>query len=89
MLRTFNCGVGLILIVSPSDLSEVMSLLVGEKASVIGQVESLPSGGKATIVIVVMTYCLHQLIVPLCFNIFFQTMRGFMCDTLPKQWILK
>lgn len=46
MLRTFNCGVGLILIVSPNDVKEVMNLIVGEKASVIGRVEKLPVGGK-------------------------------------------
>lgn len=56
MLRTFNCGVGLILIVSPRDLTEVMSLLVGEKASVIGQVESLPSGGKVTNIKIGLTF---------------------------------
>ncbi|XP_034242450.1 trifunctional purine biosynthetic protein adenosine-3 isoform X2 [Thrips palmi] len=44
MLRTFNCGVGLILVVSPSDVKEVMGLIAGEKASVIGHVENLPAG---------------------------------------------
>lgn len=48
MLRTFNCGVGLILVVSPSDVTEVLNLIVGEKASVIGAVEKLPAGGKLT-----------------------------------------
>ena len=50
MLRTFNCGVGLVLIVSSADVKEVMSLIVGEKASVIGKVELLPPGGKLPMV---------------------------------------
>lgn len=52
MLRTFNCGVGLILVVNPSDVKEVMSLIAGEKASVIGHVENLPAGGKISLMTV-------------------------------------
>lgn len=51
MLRTFNCGVGLVLIVSPSDVKEVLSLVVGEKASVIGHVEALPAGDDHRVVV--------------------------------------
>lgn len=40
LLRTFNCGIGLVLIVSPAAQLEVSSALVGYGASVIGHVSS-------------------------------------------------
>jgi len=45
MLRTFNCGIGLVLVVSPKDVDEVMSLIIGETPSVIGTIEKLTSKG--------------------------------------------
>lgn len=51
MLRTFNCGVGLILVVSPNNVKEVMSLIVGEKATIIGEVEKLPAGDDQRVVV--------------------------------------
>ena len=40
MLRTFNCGVGMCVIVSPAEVDEALALLrnCGEDAWVIGQV---------------------------------------------------
>ncbi|KAK3927870.1 Trifunctional purine biosynthetic protein adenosine-3 [Frankliniella fusca] len=51
MLRTFNCGVGLVLVVSPSNVDEVMSLIVGERATIIGEVEKLPAGDDQRVVV--------------------------------------
>ncbi|XP_059061478.1 trifunctional purine biosynthetic protein adenosine-3 [Achroia grisella] len=48
MLRTFNCGVGMVLIADPQHLSE-LQLLVGEDLAVIGTVEEIgPLGGPQT-----------------------------------------
>ena len=43
MRRTFNCGIGLVLIVAPDDLPDVLEGLVrdGEDAFVVGEL-SLP-----------------------------------------------
>ncbi len=42
MLRTFNCGIGFTLVVSPSDVDTVINALnaAGEQASVIGSIEA-------------------------------------------------
>lgn len=37
MLRTFNCGIGMVLVVSPDKVQEVLGLLVGHEANVIGK----------------------------------------------------
>jgi phosphoribosylaminoimidazole (AIR) synthetase len=45
MLRTFNCGLGAILIVSPSDLQHALSMITDENTFIVGRVNSL-FGGK-------------------------------------------
>ncbi|XP_047110551.1 trifunctional purine biosynthetic protein adenosine-3 isoform X2 [Schistocerca piceifrons] len=45
MLRTFNCGIGVVLIVNPNDVADVQKLITEEDAKVIGQVEKLSSTG--------------------------------------------
>lgn len=46
MLRTFNCGVGAILICSPDSEKEVLSLLKNEKPTVIGRVNATEKNGR-------------------------------------------
>jgi phosphoribosylformylglycinamidine cyclo-ligase len=43
MLRTFNCGIGMILIVSPADVERALEYL-GEEARVIGAIDERDSG---------------------------------------------
>ncbi len=49
MFRTFNCGIGLVLVVSAEAADDVLLQLKGlnEEACVIGTVESKPRGGKS------------------------------------------
>ncbi len=49
MLRTFNCGLGLVLVVRETGLSSVLSALeaAGERPRVAGQVEAAPEGPDA------------------------------------------
>lgn len=44
MLRTFNCGLGAIMIASPSDLPQALSMITDENTFVIGKVKSLFGG---------------------------------------------
>ena len=41
MLRTFNCGIGFVLMVAPSDVEETLRVLqdAGESPVVIGQIQ--------------------------------------------------
>ena len=41
MLRTFNCGIGAILVCSPEHEKQILNLLAGEKPVVIGKVNAL------------------------------------------------
>ena len=45
LLRTFNCGIGVALIVSPNDAANVLSSIQNERAYIIGHVEA-SNGGK-------------------------------------------
>jgi phosphoribosylformylglycinamidine cyclo-ligase len=49
MFRTFNCGIGMVLVVSAADVEDVLVRLQGlnEEACVIGTVESKPSRSKS------------------------------------------
>ncbi len=51
MYRTFNMGVGMVLVVPPKDADDVMLRLKGlkESADVIGFIESRPKGGEAVV----------------------------------------
>lgn len=44
LLRTFNCGIGAILIVSAQEANNVLSLIQGEKSAIIGCVEPYSPG---------------------------------------------
>jgi phosphoribosylformylglycinamidine cyclo-ligase len=52
MHRVFNCGIGLVLAVSPSDLDGVMHALLqsGERPCHLGDIVTRPSGSPATVV---------------------------------------
>jgi phosphoribosylformylglycinamidine cyclo-ligase len=52
MHRVFNCGIGLIIVVAPSDTESALARLTacGESARVIGSVERRPPGMPATVV---------------------------------------
>ncbi|XP_046484622.1 trifunctional purine biosynthetic protein adenosine-3 [Neodiprion pinetum] len=50
MLRTFNCGIGAILIGSPENKDKILKLLENEKPSVIGVVNSHNSGQQRVVV---------------------------------------
>jgi phosphoribosylformylglycinamidine cyclo-ligase len=45
-LRTFNCGIGVILIVSASDAESVLQLITCETPYTIGTVETQSDGGE-------------------------------------------
>lgn len=44
MLKTFNCGIGAVMIVSPADLQHALSMITDENTFVIGKVKSLFGG---------------------------------------------
>ena len=48
LLRTFNCGIGAVIIVSSSDVEAVLKLVPDERASVIGTVQLHNGGGQYT-----------------------------------------
>ncbi|GBP71692.1 Trifunctional purine biosynthetic protein adenosine-3 [Eumeta japonica] len=50
MLRTFNCGIGMVMIISPEDQAEVMNTTRSFGAMVIGTIQARPSGGVQVVV---------------------------------------
>jgi phosphoribosylamine--glycine ligase/phosphoribosylglycinamide formyltransferase/phosphoribosylformylglycinamidine cyclo-ligase len=44
MLRTFNCGLGAILIVSPAEQQYVLSMMTDENTYIVGQVKNVYGG---------------------------------------------
>lgn len=46
MLRTFNCGVGMIVIVSAENVQQVKNLITEMPSCVIGEIELLTDGNR-------------------------------------------
>jgi len=53
MHRTFNCGIGMVVIVAPQDAEATLACLreAGENAAVIGEIRALVDGAPATVVV--------------------------------------
>jgi phosphoribosylformylglycinamidine cyclo-ligase len=53
MARTFNCGIGFVLVVAPGDVDATLDLMrgAGEAAFVIGQVVARPAGAPGTVIV--------------------------------------
>jgi phosphoribosylformylglycinamidine cyclo-ligase len=51
MLRTFNCGIGMVAIVPGDRTAQALSVLAeaGEQAHLIGRVEAVPGAGRIEI----------------------------------------
>lgn len=50
MIHTFNCGLGMVLIVSHEDQAEVMNLTRSAGAMVVGSIQARPANGPRVIV---------------------------------------
>jgi phosphoribosylamine--glycine ligase / phosphoribosylglycinamide formyltransferase / phosphoribosylformylglycinamidine cyclo-ligase len=50
MIRTFNCGLGMILIVSPENQAEVMNMMRNHGAMVVGNIQARPVNGARVVV---------------------------------------
>ena len=53
MARTFNCGIGFVLVGAPGDVDATLDLMrgAGEAAFVIGQVVARPAGAPGTVIV--------------------------------------
>lgn len=50
MCRTFNCGLGMVVVVSLEDQAETMNILRGYGAMVVGSIQARPPGGDKVLV---------------------------------------
>lgn len=50
MIKTFNCGIGMVLVVSPEDQAEVMNITRSSGAMVIGSIQAMSGNGPQVVV---------------------------------------